>query len=68
MHGEVGSWPPGEGMVYLKSVEPSFIFAKVYFNGKIKIHIHAEKEKLVLKLQACVFKRSNVQNLLLSVQ
>lgn len=55
-------------MVYLKSVEPSFVFAKVYFNWKIKIHIHAGKEKLVLKLQARVFKRSNVQNLLLSVQ
>lgn len=68
MHGEVWSWSPGEGMLYLRSVEASFIFDKVYFNWKIKIHIHAEKEKLVLKLQARVFKRSNVQNLLLSVQ
>lgn len=35
-------------MLYLRSVEALFIFAKVYFNWKIKIHIHAEKEKLVL--------------------
>lgn len=35
---------------------------------KGKIHIHAIKEKLALKLQASVFQRSIVQNLLLSVQ
>lgn len=35
---------------------------------KRKIHIHAIKEKLALKLQVSVFKRSIVQNLLLSVQ
>lgn len=35
---------------------------------KRKIHIHAIKEKLALKLQASVFKRSVVQNRLLSVQ
>ncbi|XP_023781885.1 NTF2-related export protein 2 isoform X1 [Cyanistes caeruleus] len=35
---------------------------------KIQMHIHAEKEKLVLKLLAHVFKRSNVHNILRSVQ
>lgn len=60
MHGEVWRWSPGEGMLYFRSIEPSFNFARVYFNWKINIHIHAGKEKLVLKLQACVFKRSNV--------